>query len=34
MVAGKRVELIVRDDASSGETGRRLPREFHGGLRL
>jgi branched-chain amino acid transport system substrate-binding protein len=28
MVAGKRVELIVRDDASSGETGRRLIQEL------
>ncbi|WP_439400429.1 ABC transporter substrate-binding protein (plasmid) [Bradyrhizobium sp. PMVTL-01] len=27
-VAGKRVELIVRDDASSGETGKRLIQEL------
>src|SRR6201998_2644759 len=28
IVAGKRIELIVRDDASSGETGKRLIQEF------
>src|SRR5262245_41800822 len=27
-VAGKQVELIVRDDASSGETGKRLIQEL------
>jgi branched-chain amino acid transport system substrate-binding protein len=27
-VAGKQIELIVRDDASSGETGKRLIQEF------
>src|ERR1700757_206238 len=27
-VGGKRVELIVRDDASSGETGKRLIQEL------
>ena len=27
-VAGKRIELIVRDDASSGETGKRLIQEL------
>lgn len=28
IVAGKRIELIVRDDASSGETGKRLIQEL------
>src|SRR5450631_1387594 len=28
MVAGKQIELIVRDDASSGETGKRLIQEL------
>src|SRR3954469_23043186 len=27
-VAGKRIELIVKDDASSGETGKRLIQEL------
>src|SRR4051794_36556033 len=27
-VAGKKIELIVRDDASSGETGKRLIQEL------
>ena len=27
-IAGKRIELIVRDDASSGETGKRLIQEL------
>lgn len=28
IVAGKQIELVVRDDASSGETGKRLIQEL------